>query len=54
MGYLTQFKYEVIETFSLPHRYTNNFTIYMYNVKSCDSSVGIAMGYGMDDRGSRV
>jgi hypothetical protein len=23
-------------------------------VKSCDSSVGIALGYGLDDRGSRV
>jgi hypothetical protein len=22
--------------------------------KSCDSSVGIALGYGLDDRGSRV
>jgi hypothetical protein len=25
--------------------------IYM---QSCDSSVGIALGYGLDDRGSRV
>jgi hypothetical protein len=23
-------------------------------MKSCDSSVGIALGYGLDDRGSRV
>jgi hypothetical protein len=23
-------------------------------LKSCDSSVGIALGYGLDDRGSRV
>jgi hypothetical protein len=23
-------------------------------IKSCDSSVGIALGYGLDDRGSRV
>jgi hypothetical protein len=22
--------------------------------KSCDSSVGIALGYGLDDRGSKV
>jgi hypothetical protein len=27
----------------------------MYGVfNSCDSSVGIALGYGLDDRGSRV
>jgi hypothetical protein len=30
-------------------KYTN---ILLY--KSCDSSVGIALGYGLDDRGSRV
>jgi hypothetical protein len=26
----------------------------MNSIKSCDSSVGIALGYGLDDRGSRV
>jgi hypothetical protein len=32
---------------------TFEFRITM-NYKSCDSSVGIALGYGLDDRGSRV
>jgi hypothetical protein len=30
------------------------FTKHCINYKSCDSSVGIALGYGLDDRGSRV
>jgi hypothetical protein len=29
-------------------------TLHMYNKKSRDSSVGIALGYGLNDRGSRV
>jgi hypothetical protein len=29
----------------------DNVSLY---IKSCDSSVGIALGYGLDDRGSRV
>jgi hypothetical protein len=28
--------------------------INVFTYKSCDSSVGIALGYGLDDRGSRV
>jgi hypothetical protein len=28
--------------------------LYIYNKKSHDSSVGIALGYGLEDRGSRV
>jgi hypothetical protein len=27
---------------------------YSANRKGCDSSVGIALGYGLDDRGSKV
>jgi hypothetical protein len=30
--------------------YLNNFCV----KESCDSSAGIALGYGLDDRGSRV
>jgi hypothetical protein len=28
--------------------------LYLYSHLSCDSSIGIALGYGLDDRGSRV
>jgi hypothetical protein len=28
--------------------------MYIKNAKSHDSSVGVALGYGLDDRGSRV
>jgi hypothetical protein len=38
---------------------SNTFNIYSFHIvfvsyKSRDSSVGIALGYGLDDRGSRV
>jgi hypothetical protein len=32
----------------------DNFTFTFIGNKSRDSSVGIALGYGLDDRGSRV
>jgi hypothetical protein len=31
-----------------------HFLLIILLSKSCDSSVGIALGYGLDDRGSRV
>jgi hypothetical protein len=33
---------------------TNKIGTSILQMKSCDSSVGIALGYGLDDRGSRV
>jgi hypothetical protein len=30
------------------------YYFFYFFFKSCDSSVGIALGYGLDDRGSRV
>jgi hypothetical protein len=35
------------------HVVTFNMYTYMY-LGNCDSSVGIALGYGLDDRGSRL
>jgi hypothetical protein len=32
----------------------HSFCSFLYAVQSRDSSVGIALGYGLDDRGSRV
>jgi hypothetical protein len=34
--------------------YLLNFQLTIILKKSCDSSVGIALGYGLDDRSSRV
>jgi hypothetical protein len=31
-----------------------NFVTFSKNSEPCDSSVGIVLGYGLDDRGSRV
>jgi hypothetical protein len=31
-----------------------NYDGFHYVIKSCDNSVGIALGYGLDDRGSKV
>jgi hypothetical protein len=31
-----------------------NYNLYGLVSKSCDSSVGMVLGYGLDDRGSRV
>jgi hypothetical protein len=38
----------------LPKPHSQNFVNVKYKRKSRDSSVGIALGYGLDDRGSRV
>jgi hypothetical protein len=48
--------------FPLPHyvflawclfKHRDKFAFYVYLYQSRDSSVGIALGYGLDDRGSR-
>jgi hypothetical protein len=36
------------------YTYTNNLSLYTVQMESRDSSVGIALGYGLDDRGSRI
>jgi hypothetical protein len=45
----------VIFLYGVMFRYTNNFTSsYSYILKIRDISVSIALGYGLDDWGSRV
>jgi hypothetical protein len=39
---------------SIPRRSGGFCVRYLFQTKSRDSSVGIALGYGLDDRGSRV
>jgi hypothetical protein len=48
-----EFWIEIYQWFTELKVITNLF-LYAVLIKSCDSSVGIALGYGLDDRGCRV
>jgi hypothetical protein len=50
-SYFFQF---ILFTSSFSFSFSAINTFLSYNFKSHDSSVGIALGYGLDDRGSRV